>query len=1276
MKVKNQFVMVVPVVLLLIGIVAVVSYNYQKSHFFKLTSSLLHSEADSRSQILEKKIEELSRNLVFISTAPYVTNIANRNSDAFNMGDTSYKYNTETLGYLFSSFISAHENVYQVRLIGIADNGKEIVRVDKNVNGIQVTPESKLQSKGDRGYFSEILSEEMHGIYVSDIDLNQENGVIEVPYRPTMRLAIRIDTAVGDTFGFIILNYSMDSIFSAMATNANSVGQGLKFYVLNQDGQYVYHPDARKAFGFERGEDSSWSSEFVVETNGGIRLATNRNDHTNYLYEDHVVELIPGKKSVVFRAAMPIEPLKSQAFFMALGNVAMALGVTLILAFYFVLYRRSTIAKTAVLAEKAKSSAILDGTQDAVISTDLTGVVTSWNPAASKMFGYKPSEAIGRKTFGLILSAEQSDEESRILEQIKEGGRIKPYRTLRFSKDGSYLSASVSASAIYDDDGSIVGVSKIIRDVSEEVRLEAELHEMNLTLEQRVVSRTQELKRLYELQDAIFKNAANMIITTDKDGVITSMNPAAERELGYRAESLTGKASILTFYEKHSLNRRIEVQTESPYQGDLIAVVTQVNDTNDEWYYVTATGQVFPVYVRVNTLKNEAFEVIGFVFTVTDITELFEQKNKIDVVSKQLTKASMIADLGIWSWDRDTNTMVWNETMKKIYGYQADYSINPECMLESVVEDDRDKVSSIIDKFHLDGIGQDFVYRIKNSQGDIRVVQTAITVDDTSGVKLVLGVTRDITAQVNIEDNLRKSSELAEQASRLKSEFVANMSHEIRTPMNAIIGLLGLVKRTELSPKQLDYVSKSESAAKSLLHIINDVLDFSKIEAGKLEIDPHPFNISDLVENITSVVSPMIKQDIEFVVDIDASLPKFLIMDSMRLQQVLVNLTSNALKFTKEGLVSIKFIHDKQPGRLLVEVADTGIGISAEQQGKLFAAFTQAEASTERQYGGTGLGLVITKHLINLMGGDISLESEVGKGSTFSFSLPIQVDPNAQEVVEGKADPAHPSIKRLNGFRILLAEDNAINQLVARETLEAEGAAIEVVENGEEAIAILRRNPTQFHLVLMDVQMPVMDGYKTTQFIRGDLKLTKLPIIAMTANAMVADKHKALNVGMNDHVSKPFNTNELVTTILKHASTVNRSIEDVPIEPNSQGSAESVSGGDTWPILNVENAIANLAGKQNLYVEIANMYLVDSVELLNQIPDQISNESASVARQALHALKGITSTLGAEQLTVLLGKCEQDVIQNNHATYQADVKRIKTLHAETILAVQSYLKEA
>ncbi len=662
---------------------------------------------------------------------------------------------------------------------------------------------------------------------------------------------------------------------------------------------------------------------------------------------------------------------------------------------------------------------------------------------------------------------------------------------------------------------------------------------------------------------------------------------------------------------------------------------------------------------------------------------------------------------------------------------------------------------------------------------------------------------------------LTRATEAAQEASRSKSQFVANMSHEIRTPMNAILGMLKLLHNTELSTRQLDYATKAEGAAKSLLGLLNDVLDYSKIEAGKMALDPQPFRMDRLLRDLSVILSANVgNKPVEVLFDIDPALPHIMVGDAMRLQQVLINLGGNAIKFTHFGEVVVKFKvleQTDQQTHMCIAVRDSGIGIAPENLDHIFDGFMQAEASTTRRFGGTGLGLSICRRLVQLMGGDLQIESRLDHGSTFFFNItleradavpgdpepmpvripsPMQVlvvddNPVASTLLQSmcqswgwQADVAHSGpqalsllqaraqamlppygavfmdwlmpgmdgwetiahmrqmgaqaispitvmvtahgrdmltqrspqeqsylnaflikpitasllfdtvadaragvsnlrtkprsraerVGRLEGMRLLVVEDNLINQQVARELLGGEGARVVIAANGQLGVDAVACADPPFHAVLMDIQMPVMDGYVATQLIRQDLGLTRLPIIAMTANAMASDREACLRSGMDDHVGKPFDLNHLVEVLQNHTRRTKPGAGiaqlQLPTTPAADTPLQPVSA--AMPELNSVDpagALARLNGKVGLYAKILQSFLDELTDQPVQFSDLLHRGDVERAATLMHTLKGVSATVGAVYMSAVAAATEAKL---NHGLAASEHSSLCTHLAEAV----------
>lgn len=428
---------------------------------------------------------------------------------------------------------------------------------------------------------------------------------------------------------------------------------------------------------------------------------------------------------------------------------------------------------------------------------------------------------------------------------------------------------------------------------------------------------------------------------------------------------------------------------------------------------------------------------------------------------------------------------------------------------------------------------------------------------------------------------LLNAKEVAENSIKTKENFLANVSHEIRTPMNGIIGFTRLLLKNNPTKKQEEYLSAIKVSANNLLNIINDILDFSKIDANKIELENIPFSLYEILDSsIKSLESKIIEKGLTIKKEIVPGVPNLCVGDPGRINQILINLLGNALKFTDKGEIKIEvhpILPDGEDIKVQFKITDTGIGIPSEKIDKIFDSFFQASTDTTRKYGGTGLGLSIAKQLIELHGGTIRVQSTVNKGSSFTFFLHLKVykgeHPNEKRIEETE--------KKISGCKILVAEDNPVNQLLIKETLIDFGIHLDIAENGWEAIKLFQKK--DYDLVLMDIQMPEMDGYQATKHIRNDENVNKckIPIIAMTAHAMTGEDQKAIAAGMNDYISKPFDPDELFEKICKHIAKekICRNNTPLPIEMkyNSSfidwGVVDKFTGGRKTTKLNMIMAI-------------------------------------------------------------------------------------------------------
>jgi PAS domain S-box-containing protein len=619
--------------------------------------------------------------------------------------------------------------------------------------------------------------------------------------------------------------------------------------------------------------------------------------------------------------------------------------------------------------------------------------------------------------------------------------------------------------------------------------------------------------------------------------------------------------------------------------------------------------------------------IIGTFGISRDITARKLIEAQLQESSTRFAIAAESAGIGVWEFDVCGSRLIWDDRMHRIYGTARSADTEPYALwLERIHPEDRDRCESEIATAVRGEKEFDTEFRIVRPTGEIRYLKAASrTRRAADGAALrMIGVNIDVT-------ELREATHKAEHANRAKSQFLANMSHEIRTPMNAVIGLSYLLAQTGLDTEQRDFLSKIQVSSKTLLAIINDVLDLTKIEAGELIIERTAFNPYELLQGLSDLMAMEAHaKGIALNIDVDEGLPTVLSGDATRLSQILTNLLSNAIKFTEAGTVTLtvtRLDQDSNNATLSFIVKDTGIGITPEAQLRLFAPFVQADASITRRYGGTGLGLSIVKRLATMLGGEIQLSSTPGVGSEFrvvlEFPLMTEDSPATTESLR-----ATPGESLLRGVRVLIVDDSDINLEVTKRILELAGAQVQLASNGQEAFDILQAQPYEFDVVLMDMQMPVLDGHQATHRIRVEMGLVDLPIIALTAGALSSERQRALAAGMDDFIVKPFDARTLVHSILRHVR-ISSAQASTPIHALPQ---EGVPAIIPWPVIDgidSSDARLRLCDDLALFRSSLKRLLAEYSDVGLPEPTPSQQELESLAAR-MHKLSGSASMLGAK----------------------------------------------
>ncbi len=788
--------------------------------------------------------------------------------------------------------------------------------------------------------------------------------------------------------------------------------------------------------------------------------------------------------------------------------------------------------------------------------------------------------------------------------------------------------------------------------------------------------------------------------------------------------------------------------------------------------------------------------------------ELENTANSLREKEAQLSNAIKHMSGAIFLADKDLNMQVFNDRVFEYYGYpleKAEKGMPLANILQVRAErgeygpGDPDELVAERIEGYWESIKSREVMQYED-QVPGRTLEVTRNPTEDGGTVLVV---TDITERKNAQKELQAAKEQAEQATRkaeeatrAKSGFLANMSHEIRTPMNAILGMTHLALQTEMTDQQRDYLNKLHFSATSLLGIINDILDFSKIEAGKLDMETVDFNLDEVLDNVSNLISIKAQEKkLEFLFQVPSEIPRFLMGDPLRLGQILINLANNAIKFTQEGEVVISVDLAEQMKKnvtLQFTVRDTGIGLTEEQISKLFQSFSQADSSTTRKFGGTGLGLTISRHLVEMMQGKIWVESQAGKGSSFFFTavfgqqreqvrtqsllspdlegkriLVVDDNETALYIFQGMLEslsfdvttissgeaaltevqqtdspyamilmdwqmpgmdgveaakrikqqtnlsprpkillvttlgreeamqqveqmgldgfllkPVNPSmlldaimsafgkeagapsestiqkigensLEGIQGARILLVEDNEINQQVAMELLTKAGFFVEIAHHGKEALERLKTE--QYDTVLMDVQMPIMDGYEATRAIRKNPKFQQLPIIAMTANAMVQDRENALAAGMNDHVAKPIDTQQLFSTLVRwikpeERERLQKQILEYSVRSPQESPHKKKELPKHLPGLDITNGLNRIGGNQTFYRKILRSFMQNQAQMIEEIQSALEENDMELAARLAHTLKGVSGNIGALELHEVVRQLESGIKEQKSNT--------------------------
>ncbi|MDJ0666881.1 MAG: transporter substrate-binding domain-containing protein [Desulfobacterales bacterium] len=1084
--------------------------------------------------------------------------------------------------------------------------------------------------------------------------------------------------------------------------------------------------------------------------------------------------------------------------------------------------------------QEERFRALLEAAPDAMVIINQDGAIVLVNSQTERLFGYPRAELLGAPIEILVPEAKRAGHPALVRRYLNQPAVRVIGEALDLtaqSKDGTVIPVDISLSPIDTREGTLVVAS--VRDVTERKKAEEAIREQKEFVETVINS----------IPDAI------SIIDVETAKVVDA-NDAFLAELGRSWEEVVGKPC-------HELTHgQVSICAPPDHECPMLETIQTGRKCMTEHVHTGPQGQKLIMEVSTFPIRSEGGKVHQVVHVARDITERKMAEDKIRDSQRQLSQIVDFLPDPTWVVDCDGVVVSWNRAIEKLTGVPAaDIGGKGDYEYALPFYDERRPVLIDLVREWNEAYKQKYLTVKKDGEnlraesyhphlgdGGIYINAIASLLYDTAGhVTGAIESLRDISESKHLQEELLHAKQAADEANQAKSDFLANMSHEIRTPMNAVLGMSHLALQTELTSKQEDYLKKIQTGAHSLLRIINDILDFSKIEAGKLDVEHIEFNLEEVLENMANMIPAKAREkQLEVLYATAPDVPLSLIGDPLRLGQILLNLTNNAVKFTDKGeiVVSTELVtRAPDTATLKFSVRDTGIGMTAEQSAKLFQPFTQADSSTTRKYGGTGLGLTICKRLVEMMNGDIGVTSEPGEGSTFffhavfgladqeikkrtqqvgtlkglrvlvvddsatsqsifketleSFTFNVTVtDSGAKAITEFAAatergqgydliimdwkmpgmdgietarkiraqfagsampriilvtaygrqeimqqaeaaglegfliKPINPSVmlntimdvfgkdavrepgdsaergepvdalRQIKGSRILLVEDNEINQQVATEILTNAGLQVALAVNGQEAVDMVQAH--DYDVVLMDIQMPVMDGYAAAREIRNPIRqrdggqesdIQNIPIIAMTAHAMAGDREKALACGMNDHVTKPIDTRDLFTTLAKwiqpvaaqepdSGSTTSRAAAPQPVADSPRLVSDDDGLPQDLPGFDLAAGLARLQGNRRLYRKLLLDFSAGYDSIGAEIQKALATGDIDQVHSLVHNIKGLAGNLAATRLhsaaTEMDGQVKQVMVGNHIDADQLEpsLEKLKAAIEEALTSCQ------
>jgi PAS domain S-box-containing protein len=871
--------------------------------------------------------------------------------------------------------------------------------------------------------------------------------------------------------------------------------------------------------------------------------------------------------------------------------------------------------------------AILNDIEDGYYEVDLAGSFTFCNEAMCRMLGYKSSKMLGMN-YRAYMDGGGGKKVYEVFSRVFRTGEPEKdvdYELIR--KDGSRVPIEVSVSLIRDKNGRPAGFRGLSRDITARKRAEEALQKSEKKFRQ------------------IVENIRDIYFRCDLKGKLVMVSRSAMSKMGYESvDELIGH-SVLSLYMDPS--RRDEYLQALQTQGYVDDYGVQLKKKD---------GSPLDVSVSSSYCFDDQGCPIGIEGIIRDISERKRMEEELRCnEARYRLMADNIRDL-IWTMDLKMNLTYVSPSMQTMYGYSPEEARGSR--FEKLLTSDSARkvlelykiIRDLMKQKTLSGRGFSETLVLEHIRKDGSTfwgeTRVSITVDNDGLIVGMQAVTRDITERKRAEA-LGKEKEAAEIANRAKSEFLARMSHEIRTPLNGIIGMTELCLGQKPDENFKGLLETIYGEARNLSGLINDILDLAKIEAGKMVLEEVPFDLADLVRSVTDgFVLRAKQQGLDYVTFLAPDVPTGLVGDAVRLRQVLVNLIGNALKFTPKGEVSVsgELVRDMGDGVVIqFSVSDTGIGIPLERQQSIFEPFEQADGSTTRQYGGTGLGVAIAREIVKMMGGEIGVVSEPGEGSTFWFTAKMKKSLE-RVAAKGKEDGARSPAAGLHGResrqgrRILLVDDYAINLEVARRHLEAGGHSVSLAGNGQEAIDAFGNG--NYDLIFMDIQMPVMDGIEAAKRIRdiekGSGSASRIPIIALTAHAVREYIVACLEAGMDDYLIKPVFRKDLLGKV-DHWVDGGPALSGGALPPSEESALHQVPAEP----MDFARALEEFEGNRVFLTGLLEKFLENVRAQLGTIREALDRADAEILRREAHAIKGGAANLAAAELSSAAAELEK-----------------------------------